>query len=467
MFYPVDTSLNTEGVKLSLYQFDFAKSVSLIKGRLEELGEEIQQARIALTQESETLKAGALGTIVLNTIDEWVQRGKATTTVRSDNDHNNFYRGDGLYVSRGRGSLVNIEYLGKIQLIDDKIVGEGIEMELDEFAEKEGWSSWEAFTKGLPGEPASKWSGQKLARGVEVNYYSITPYSSETTGFEEFDSLPSVSDKPTMFYAGVGSRETPQEWQQFMQDLAKVLERLGFTLRSGAARGADLAFERGTAKKQIFPAGVDPGVTEIKIAQAIHPNWQGMLDATRRSALAAGRDPESAVRYVISAMARNTNQIFGADLNVPVDFVVCWTPDGAETTKERGKNTGGTGQAIDMADRKDIPVFNLAKEGAYERLMEHVSLIVEDNKQGTTVRNYIEDILNSNNTNVVPTEVAQEQTTQPAASSAIQKFLDEQFDNYLPRIQQMRGYKSIETKEDFLNLEQKKQDSIIKKLCKS
>ena len=59
-----------------------------------------------------------------------------------------------------------------------------------------------------------------------------------------------------------------------------------------------------------------------------------------------------------------------------------------------------------------------------------------------------------------------ESTTSPVVS-AIQKFLDEQFDNYLPRIQQMRGYKRIETKEDFLNLEQKKQDSIIKKLCKS
>ncbi|NBP16908.1 hypothetical protein EBU95_21430, partial [bacterium] len=52
-------------------------------------------------------------------------------------------------------------------------------------------------------------------------------------------------------------------------------------------------------------------------------------------------------------------------------------------------------------------------------------------------------------------------------SEAIDKFLNEQFDVYLPQIQQMRGYKKVKTKEDFLNLPQEKQDSIIEKLCKS
>ena len=58
------------------------------------------------------------------------------------------------------------------------------------------------------------------------------------------------------------------------------------------------------------------------------------------------------------------------------------------------------------------------------------------------------------------------ESTTPTVS-AIQKFLDEQFDNYLPQIQKIRGYKNIETKEDFLALPQEKQDSLIKKLCKS
>jgi hypothetical protein len=61
-------------------------------------------------------------------------------------------------------------------------------------------------------------------------------------------------------------------------------------------------------------------------------------------------------------------------------------------------------------------------------------------------------------------------SSQPSTSSItkeITKFLDEQFDTYLPAIQKIRGYKNIETKEDFLNLPQEKQESIIKKVCKS
>jgi hypothetical protein len=71
--------------------------------------------------------------------------------------------------------------------------------------------------------------------------------------------------------------------------------------------------------------------------------------------------------------------------------------------------------------------------------------------------------------NKITNQLVAEGQIEPSVSNseAIQKFLDEQFEIYLPQIQQMRGYKSIETKEDFLALDQKKQDSIIKKLCKS
>ena len=66
--------------------------------------------------------------------------------------------------------------------------------------------------------------------------------------------------------------------------------------------------------------------------------------------------------------ARNSHQVLGDSLRDPVAFVVCWTTDGAETLKETGRHTGGTGQAIRLADACNIPVFNLCKMGAEERL---------------------------------------------------------------------------------------------------
>jgi len=47
-----------------------------------------------------------------------------------------------------------------------------------------------------------------------------------------------------MYYAGIGSRTTPVEIQHLMYQIAKSLARQGYTLRSGAASGADQHLKR-------------------------------------------------------------------------------------------------------------------------------------------------------------------------------------------------------------------------------
>lgn len=166
----------------------------------------------------------------------------------------------------------------------------------------------------------------------------------------EFDKLPSYTEgQKTLTYAGIGSRETPAEVLALMQKYAKRLGELGYTLRSGGAKGADSAFEAGAQKKEIFKSGDATDQTRT-IAKEIHPNPKALGNGIG-----------------LNLMARNTNQLFGRNLNTPVDFVLAWTPDGAESSAERSIKTGGTGQAIDMASRKGIPVFNLAKEDGRAR----------------------------------------------------------------------------------------------------
>jgi hypothetical protein len=170
----------------------------------------------------------------------------------------------------------------------------------------------------------------------------------------------------TMFYAGIGSRKTPPDMLAKMKRVAARLEKLGYTLRSGGADGADSAFAAGCGKKEIYLPwdgfnGVkqESGHTRIVsepsqdaeiIASLVHPAF-GRLTAP-----------------VKKLMARNSHQILGHDLRTPVDFVVCWTPDGAESGGERSRDTGGTGQAIALASMWGIPVFNLARGDALERL---------------------------------------------------------------------------------------------------
>jgi hypothetical protein len=65
------------------------------------------------------------------------------------------------------------------------------------------------------------------------------------------------------------------------------------------------------------------------------------------------------------------NQFIGADCATPSKFVICWTPDGAQT--ETTQATGGTGQAIRIAVACGVPVFNLARTDTLERLKAFVA----------------------------------------------------------------------------------------------
>lgn len=161
------------------------------------------------------------------------------------------------------------------------------------------------------------------------------------------------------YYAGIGSRQTPQPVLNTMRRLAAKLAEHNFVLRSGGAEGADAAFEQGAkavgAPTQVFrPNHANPmtpsGAWAHQIAQKYHPAWFAL------------RSP-----YVRSLMARNTFQILGFGPSEPLSaFVLCWTPDGAENTTSR--RTGGTGQAIRIAIAHNIPVLNLYNPFALEHL---------------------------------------------------------------------------------------------------
>jgi hypothetical protein len=58
--------------------------------------------------------------------------------------------------------------------------------------------------------------------------------------------------RTNLYYAGIGSRTTPPEFQEYFSVLGQVLQNLGWTLRSGGADGADSAFEKYVTRKEIY-----------------------------------------------------------------------------------------------------------------------------------------------------------------------------------------------------------------------
>jgi len=170
-----------------------------------------------------------------------------------------------------------------------------------------------------------------------------------------------------MIYTGIGSRDIPTDIMQEMHRLAQILAQKGFTLRSGGANGSDLAFEHG--------CNAANGPKEIYLPwEGFNGNESELFEIDKyaypvASELYGDRWTEinSSVKKL---MARNVHQVLGRDIQHPIysDMLICWTPDGCQTESKRTRKTGGTGQAIALADRLDIPVFNLFNIDATKRL---------------------------------------------------------------------------------------------------
>ena len=172
-------------------------------------------------------------------------------------------------------------------------------------------------------------------------------------------------------YAGVGSRKTSPEALLIMEALGERFAREGWLLRSGAAQGADQAFERGcdlaAGKKEIWLPWADFGrsksrniLTAIEkhhqvaaglIASEIHPAWSNCSAAARL------------------LHTRNILQVLGADLTAPAALTICWT--------EGGKTIGGTATAILLSEKHGIPVVNLASQDWREKLQGVLNVLVD------------------------------------------------------------------------------------------
>lgn len=175
------------------------------------------------------------------------------------------------------------------------------------------------------------------------------------------------------FYTGVGSRKTPPDVLALMTKIARYLRDKGWTLRSGAAGGADSAFEEGARDaaeiylpwpgfngrgyldheddpEQVPDLFLNPTRLALAEAPKYHPAWGSLTQGARK------------------LHARNLHQVLGRELNSPSAFLLCWTPDGAERGEETSIITGGTGTAIRVASAHDVLVFNLKKGDSLPRL---------------------------------------------------------------------------------------------------
>lgn len=183
------------------------------------------------------------------------------------------------------------------------------------------------------------------------SFFLLTSIRAKMTSTDDLSTLL----KNSTCYAGIGSRAAPDPILAIIAGIAAKLA-YGFTLRSGGAPGADTAFESGcdreNGKKEIFlpckgfngnqsPFFAPPEQAEV-LAAFCHPNWRACSKFARK------------------LHARNCQQIYGVNLDSPVDFVLFWAPE------ENGKVKGGTATAVTLAREMKIPTFNLWDDSTRE-----------------------------------------------------------------------------------------------------
>ena len=184
---------------------------------------------------------------------------------------------------------------------------------------------------------------------------------------------------------GIGSRETPDDILKLMTRIGRRIEELGGILRSGGAGGADLAFEAGwrnAAACEIFHPwhGFKPkiGSKEIDVTRALGRKRpiQGVgspivisgetLEQAEEIAAATHPAWEKCGQGARKLHTRNIPQILGASLNRVTDLVICWTVD--------GRASGGTGQAMRLAQRKGAQIVNLKRAEDRQAILEALGL---------------------------------------------------------------------------------------------
>lgn len=161
----------------------------------------------------------------------------------------------------------------------------------------------------------------------------------------------SLMSNDKQHYTGIGARDLPGEVAAMIGKIAAYMARRGYVLRSGGAEGSSAAFEKGCdgagGKKVVylpwrgFNGNNSPQYSiperAFDIVKAFEPAWNGLSQSAK------------------SLKARYALTILGQDLKNPSACVICYT--------QGGKQKGGTGQALRLAQKYNVPVFDIGLHG--------------------------------------------------------------------------------------------------------
>lgn len=162
-------------------------------------------------------------------------------------------------------------------------------------------------------------------------------------------ALPSfvVRQRAQVFAVVVSDSPPPDALPAVEDTIGKLLDRdiEGRVLQCEADQDA---FANMRERLRVVEIMDDPRA--LSIAQLVHPAARIFPKQTQRMLAAAAR------------------QLFGPDLDTPVDFLLVWTKDACEHPAAKTRETGFAGDVMALASISGIPIVNLASTDPVRKL---------------------------------------------------------------------------------------------------
>jgi hypothetical protein len=197
-------------------------------------------------------------------------------------------------------------------------------------------------------------------------------YQKPTGGFSNFrPKSPAEQEDPYLYrpYAATGNKDMPETMKPVIQRIGKNLEKAGYLLRTGGMDGLEDVIEKSVTRLELHLPWKDFDKKQSKltftsefvkgVAKMFHPTFD-------------------ALKPVIQTfLAKNVRLLLGKEGKSPALFLIVWTDDGAELSREVTFRTGNSGHAINIANAMRIPVFNLIRPDAERRLYEYAEVVLD------------------------------------------------------------------------------------------
>lgn len=170
--------------------------------------------------------------------------------------------------------------------------------------------------------------------------------------------------------------EVPGETLLMIDQIAKSLHAKGFTYRydgntldKASVAGFNACKERceiflpwKSFNKEVTPKSFKPTEKAYRYAAGLHKAFNKLPPAIK------------------AILARNIHVLMGDECNTPVNLLLIYTSDGAETKKDiKYETTGNMAFFIFACEALNIPVFNLKNADVKERIVTYLSSIIREN----------------------------------------------------------------------------------------